>query len=112
MRGFQETVDGAPRPDAELEQRGTEELGGAAGRADREQEPIGCGGRFGYRTGGYDRRPAAIAVGQLAGTMSGPRRVPHRARRTADRLQPVAGVFQQPQHATVPRFSDEVSMRV
>lgn len=107
MRGFQEDVDGVVQPDAELEQRGAQELGRVAGRVGHQQEPIGRGGHVGHRTGGHHRRPTAVAVGQLAGT--GARRVSHRARRAAHRLQPVARLRQQHQLATVPRLSDEVS---
>lgn len=105
---FQETV---VQPHAELEQRGAQELRCPAGRAHHQQEPIGRGGRVRHRTGGHHRRSAAVAVGQFAGSVAGPG-VPHRARRTADRLQPVARVRQQPEHATVSRLSDEVSAPV
>lgn len=109
VRGFQETVGGGVRrsDDAQLEQQGAQRVGGAAGRAHRQQEPIGRGGHVGHGTGGHDRRATAVPVGQLAGT--GPRRLPDRARRAADRLQPVAGLRQQSQLATVPRLPDEVS---
>lgn len=98
LRGFQETVVGV-QPDAKLEQQGAERLGGAAGRVGHQQEPIGCGRHVGHGTSGHDRRPTAFAVGQLAGT--GARGVPDGARRTADRLQPVARLRQQHKFATV-----------
>lgn len=107
LRGFQETVDGV-QPDAKLEQQGAEGLGGAAGRVGHQQEPIGRGGHVGHGTGGNDRRSTAVAVGQLAGT--GARRMSDGARRTADRLQPVARIRQQHKFATVSRLSDEVSI--
>lgn len=103
---FQEAVDRV-RPDAQLEQQGAEGIGGAAGRDRHQQEPVGRRGRVGHGTGGHDRRPTAVPVGQLAGT--GPRRMPDGARRAAHRLQPVAGLRQQPQHPAISRLSDEVS---
>jgi len=106
LRGFQETVDGV-QPDAKLEQQGAEGLGGASGRVDHQQEPIGSGGHVGHGSSSHDCRPTAVAVGQLAGT--GARRVPDGARRTSDRLQPVARLRKQHQLATVSRLSDEVS---
>jgi len=74
-----------PSGDSELEQQGAERLGSVAGRADYQQEPVGGGRRVGHRTGGHDRRPAAVAVGQLAGTAAGrlPRRLSDSARRAA-----------------------------
>lgn len=98
MRGFQATVDGV-RPDAKLEQQGEEGLGGAAGRVGHQQEPICRGGHVGHRTSSHDRCPTAIVVGQLAGT--GARRVSDGARRTTDRLQPLARLRQQHKFATV-----------
>jgi len=106
LRGFQETVDGV-QPDAKLEQQGAEELGSAAGRVGHQQEPICRGGHVGHRTSGHYCCPTAVVVGQLAGT--GARRVSDGARRTADRLQPVARLRQQHKFSAVSRLSDEVS---
>lgn len=106
MLGFQEAVGGV-QPNAELEQPGTEELSGVAGRAGHQQEPISRGGHVGHGTGGHDRRPTAVFIGQLTGT--GARRVPDGAHRTSDRLQPVARLRQQPKFTTVSRLPDEVS---
>lgn len=104
---FQETV-GRVRQNTELEQPGTEKLGGPIGRAHHQQEPIGRGGRVRHGTGGHHRRPTAVPVGQLAG--AGARRLSHRPRRAAHRLQPVARLRQQSQLATIPRLPDEVSV--
>jgi len=95
------------QPDAKLEQQGAEGLGGAVGRVGHQQEPIGRGGHVGHGSSGNDRRSTAIAFGQLAGTRA--RRMSDGARRTADRLQPVARLRQQHKFTTVSRLSDEVS---
>lgn len=58
---FQEAV--VQPGDSELEQQGAEGLGSVAGRADHQQEPVGSRRHVGHRTGGHDRRPAAVAVG-------------------------------------------------
>lgn len=92
-----------------MEQQGAERVGGVAGCADHQQEPIGRGGDVGYGTGSDDRRATTVPVGQLAGP--GPRRLPDRTRRAANRLQPMAGLRQQSQFATVPRLPDEVSAK-
>lgn len=104
---FQETVDGPN--DTQLEQQGAERLGGAAGRADHQQEPVGGRRRVGHRSGGHDRRPAAVPVGQLAGAAGLSRGLSDRARRAAHRLQPVAGFHQHPELSAVPRLPNEVS---
>lgn len=103
---LQTTVDGV-QSDAELEQQGAEGIGGAVGRVGHQQEPIGRRRHVGHGTGGHHRGATAVAFGQFAGTRPG--RVSDRARRAPDRLQPMARLRQLPEHATVPRLSDEVS---
>lgn len=104
---LQETVAQPERP------QGAEGLGGAAGRADRQQGPVGGGrSRVGRRPGGDHRRPTAVRVGQLAGPATAttarrrrlggrPSRRTHRPAAARRPAQPVARLRQQsPRFAT------------